>query len=63
MLLSHMYAQLVRGAAGLFAISLKSQNGSSYQLNFKNDGTLRLNFGTETVSCHLLLQIARMTMD
>ena len=52
----------------LLAIFLKSQNLSSHQFNSKNNGpdkfcSLKLFLGTETVSCCLLQQIARIDMD
>ena len=48
-------------------IFLKSLNVSSHQLNFKNTGRVffcfRLYLGIETISCHLLLRMARMDVD
>ena len=50
------------GYITLFSYILKSDMVYSHQLNFKNNG-LVLVYGTKTVSCLLLLRMARMKMD
>ena len=59
---------LVLKSLTLFVIFLKSYNVSSHQLNsipkiMVQFCYLRLYVGTETVSCRLLLRMARMDVD